>query len=358
MRTLFILILMTHLFFPITAQTVFKFEFTGYAGSAPPIAASLGSATLTQSGLSNFAEDHCTGDGFSVNSWDTNDYLQIQSSTTNYIGPFTFSFDYRMSDVNLGNFTIQVSTDGNSFNTIGSLNATAPSATCNFLGPFSLGTAYNNQPNIYFRILKTDDPATALNRLRLDNITLQATAVPAEVSYFQTEITDYQKVNVRWETISEINSSHFVVERSRDAVNYKPIGSIEAAGSSRSKKTYSFTDETALFGTNYYRLKQIDVDGKEQIFRPQSVIIEDTYLPFGAFPNPLMEQYFQVKVEDSDEAVLQLFDAFGNTIELITNTLTQTVVEVTPSETLKFGTYILEVKTLGSLKKHKILILK
>jgi hypothetical protein len=358
MRTLFILILLTHLFFPITAQTVFKFEFTGYAGSAPPIAASLGSATLTQSGLSNFAEDHCTGDGFSVNSWDTNDYIQIQSSTTNYIGPFTFSFDYRMSDINLGNFVIQVSTDGNSFNTIGNLNATAPSATCNFLGPFSLSTSYNNQPNIYFRFLKTNDAATALNRLRLDNITLQATAVPVEISYFQTEVADFQKVNIRWETISEINSSYFVVERSRDAVNYKPIGSIEAAGSSRTKKTYSFTDETALFGTNYYRLKQIDSDGSQQIFRPQSVIIEDTYLPFGIFPNPLMGQDFSVKVEDSDEAEITLLDFSGKAIELKINKLTQTVVEISPLETLNFGTYILEVKTLGSLKKHKILVLK
>jgi hypothetical protein len=358
MKPLFVFIIFTHLFFPSTAQTVFKFEFTGYTGSAPPIAASFGSATLTQSGLSNFAEDHCTGDGFSVNSWNTNDYLQIQSSTTNYIGPFTFSFDYRMSDITLGNFIIQVSSDGNSFSTIGNLNATAPSATCNFFGPISLGTAYNNQPNIYFRFRKTDEPATALNRLRLDNITLQATAVPVEISYFQTEVIDYQKVNIKWETESEIGSSYFVIERSRDAVNYKPIGSLEAAGSSRTKKTYSFRDETALFGTNYYRLKQIDKDGSQQVFRPQSVIIEDTYLPFGVFPNPLMEQNFSVKVEDSDEAEITLLDFWGKPIILKINKLTQTVLEIKPLETLNFGAYILEVKTLGSLRKHKILILK
>ncbi len=358
MRTSFILILLTHSFFSSIAQTVFKFEFTGYAGSAPPIAASFGSATLTQSGLNNFNEDMCTGQGFSANSWNTNDYLQIQSSTANYIGPFTFSFDYRMSDINLGNFVIQVSTDGNSFSTIGNLNATAPSATCNFLGPFSLGTSYNNQPNIYFRFLKTNEPATALNRLRLDNIMLQATAIPVEISYFQTEVTDYQKVTIRWETISEISSSYFVIERSRDAVNYKPIGSMEASGSSRTKKVYNLTDETPLFGTNYYRLKQIDTDGTEQVFRPQSVIIEDAHLPFGVFPNPLIIQDFSVKVEDADEAKLKLLDFSGNIIELKINKLTQNILEIQPLKTLHFGTYILEVKTLGSLRKHKILILK
>jgi hypothetical protein len=358
MKRLFVFIFFTHLFFHSTAQTVFKFEFTGYTGSVPPIAASIGSATLTHNGLSNFAEDHCTGDGFSANSWNTGDYLQIQSSTTNYIGPFTFSFDYRMSDIALGSFDIQVSSDGNSFSTIGNLNATAPSATCNFFGPISIGTAYNNQPNIYFRFRKSDEPATALNRLRLDNITLQATAVPVEISYFQTEVADYQKVNIQWETISEINCSYFVIERSRDAVNYKAIGSIEAAGSSRTKKVYRFTDENALFGTNYYRLKQIDIDGSQQVFRPQSVIIEDAYLPFGVFPNPLMEQDFSVKVEDSDEAEVKLLDFLGKSIQLKINKLSQTVLEIKPLETLDFGSYILEVKTLGSLKKHKILILK
>jgi hypothetical protein len=182
--------------------------------------------------------------------------------------------------------------------------------------------------------------------------------LPVELTYFQTQATDNQKVSVKWETATEINSSYFVLERSRDAVNYKAIANIEAAGSSTSKKTYSFTDESALFGTNYYRLSQIDKDGTQQVFRPQAVVIDDAYVAFGVFPNPLIGSNFNVKVEDSDEASLNLTDFSGRTIGLITNKLTQTILEVTPSESLNFGIYVLEVQTLGSLKKHKILILK
>jgi Lamin Tail Domain len=182
--------------------------------------------------------------------------------------------------------------------------------------------------------------------------------LPVELTYFQTQATDNQKVIIKWETAMEINSSYFVLERSRDAVNYKSIANIEAAGSSTSKKTYTFTDESALFGTNYYRLSQIDKDGTQQVFRPQAVIIDDANVPFGVFPNPSMASNFKVKVEDSDEAILNLTDFSGRAIGLITNKLTQTILEVSPSETLNFGMYILEVQTLGSLKKHKILILK
>jgi hypothetical protein len=224
--------------------------------------------------------------------------------------------------------------------------------------PSALSSAYNNQPNLYIRIYKLNDAVTALNRLRLDNITLQATALPVELTYFQTQATDNQKVNIKWETATEINSSYFVLERSRDAVNYKAIANIEAAGSSTSKKTYNFIDESALFGTNYYRLSQIDRDGTQQVFRPQAVVIDDAYMAFGVFPNPSIGTNFNVKVEDSDEANLNLMDFSGRVIGVNISKLTQTILEITPTENLKLGTYILEVQTLGSLKKHKIFILK
>jgi len=358
MRILFTFLTLISLFNQSIAQTVFKFDFTGYTGSPPPLTASTGSATLNQSGLSYFFEDACTGQGFASNGWNTNDYIQINTSTVGFIGPFSFGFDYRMSDIDLGNFDIRVSTDGNSFTTIGSLNAVNPTVGCNGIAPLTLSLAYSNQLNLYIRIFKLNDAVTALNRLRLDNIMLQATALPVELTYFKTEVSDNQKVNVKWETATEINSSHFVLERSRDAVNYKSIINIEAAGSSSTKKKYSFTDESALFGTNYYRLSQIDRDGIKQVFRPQAVIIDDSYLPFGIFPNPSVGINFNVKVEDSDEASLNLTDFSGRTISLNINKLTQTILEVTPSESLKLGTYFLEVQTLGSLKKHKIMVLK
>lgn len=358
MKKLSTFLLIISVFNHATAQTVFKFDFTGYTGTPPGLSASTGSATLNHSGLANFFEDACSGQGFAANGWDTNDYIQIQTSTVGFIGPFSFGFDYRMSNIDLGNFDVRVSTDGNSFNTIGNLNAASPSTNCSNFGPLTLGTAYNNQPNLYIRLYKLNDAVTALNRLRLDNITLQATALPVELTFFQTEVSDNQKVNIRWETATEINSSHFIVERSRDAVNYKSIAQIEAAGSSISKKTYSFTDESALFGTNYYRLSQIDKDGTQQVFRPQAIIIDDTYLPFGVFPNPSVGANFKVKVEDSDEAILKLTDFSGRVIGMNISKSTQTILEINPSEPLTFGTYILEVQTLGSLKKHRILILK
>jgi hypothetical protein len=182
--------------------------------------------------------------------------------------------------------------------------------------------------------------------------------LPVQITYFQTEATDNQQVNIRWETAQEINSNVFIIERSRNAVDYKTIAKVEAAGESTTLKRYSFTDESALFGTNYYRLSQIDKDGMIQVFRPQAVVIEDANLPFGVFMNPVFGNTFNVKVEDADEASFVMNDLNGRVISLKNNKLTQTIVEITPTENLSLGMYILSVQTLGSLKKHKVLVMK
>ena len=184
------------------------------------------------------------------------------------------------------------------------------------------------------------------------------TPLLVQLTFFQTEATDNQRVNVRWETAQEINSNVFILERSRNAVDYKTIAKVEAAGESNTIKRYSFTDESALFGTNYYRLSQVDKDGTMQTFRPQTVIIEDAGLPFGVFSNPVFQNTFNVKVEDSDEANFTMNDLNGKAIPLKTSKLTQTIVEINSLEELPLGMYILQVQTLGSLKIHKVLVVR
>ncbi|MEP6674702.1 MAG: T9SS type A sorting domain-containing protein [Ferruginibacter sp.] len=68
-----------------------------------------------------------------------------------------------------------------------------------------------------------------------------------------------------WSTATESNSKNFVIQRSADGINFSDIGIVAAAGFSTSQKDYSFTDFAALLNndkTIYYRLKQVDNDGR------------------------------------------------------------------------------------------------
>ncbi len=85
--------------------------------------------------------------------------------------------------------------------------------------------------------------------------------LPVKYLYFNASKLNETAALLRWETSSEQNSATFDVERSADALMFEKIGSLAAAGNSATAKAYSFTDNQALNGLNYYRLKQVDKDG-------------------------------------------------------------------------------------------------
>lgn len=85
-------------------------------------------------------------------------------------------------------------------------------------------------------------------------------SLPIRLSIFSYSI-NYKKVNLHWETSSEINSREFIIERSLNGTDFQAIGTVSAAGNSSTFKQYSLTDNTPNF-INHYRIKQIDLDGR------------------------------------------------------------------------------------------------
>lgn len=94
-----------------------------------------------------------------------------------------------------------------------------------------------------------------------DSISITVIPVPVKLSSFTAE-----KVNtttlLQWSTATEINSKNFEVQRSADGKEFKTIGVVQAKGNSTNQTNYSFTDAVPINGINYYRLKQVDVNGK------------------------------------------------------------------------------------------------
>jgi hypothetical protein len=67
---------------------------------------------------------------------------------------------------------------------------------------------------------------------------------------------------LQWQTVTESNNKQFEIERSSNGSSFTTIGIVSGAGNNSSIKNYSFNDAASLVGTNYYRLKQIEYDGK------------------------------------------------------------------------------------------------
>lgn len=76
-------------------------------------------------------------------------------------------------------------------------------------------------------------------------------------------------VTLQWGTSEENNASHFVIERSADGRRFESIGKIAAAGESRETRHYHYQDGgvTGRWGKVYYRLVEVDHDGRRQVSR-------------------------------------------------------------------------------------------
>ncbi|HEX5655177.1 MAG TPA: T9SS type A sorting domain-containing protein [Chitinophagaceae bacterium] len=95
-------------------------------------------------------------------------------------------------------------------------------------------------------------------------ITISATTsgvLPVKLLSFEASPAA-NRVKLQWKTATEENASHFIVERSTDAVNYTAVSTVNAIGNSQAEMNYAVDDNNPLTGKSYYRLKMVDMDGK------------------------------------------------------------------------------------------------
>jgi hypothetical protein len=93
------------------------------------------------------------------------------------------------------------------------------------------------------------------------------TPLPVELLDFSASLQD-QGTMVEWSTASENNSLKFDLYRSSDGSTWGLLDEISAAGFSNSEVPYRYFDEDMLSGYSYYKLIQIDIDGKEDVYGP------------------------------------------------------------------------------------------
>ena len=91
--------------------------------------------------------------------------------------------------------------------------------------------------------------------------------LPVEMLDFSASLQD-KGTMVEWSTASENNSLKFDLYRSSDGSTWGLLDEISAAGFSNSEVPYRYFDEDMLPGYSYYKLIQIDIDGKEDIYGP------------------------------------------------------------------------------------------
>lgn len=123
------------------------------------------------------------------------------------------------------------------------------------------------------------------------------------------------KIELNWETLSEQNTSHFIIERSADGNRFTTLGQVNARGSSDSKSLYQYLDAQPVAGTNFYRLKMIDLDGAFTYSRVIAIKNEDGLNTMQLFPNPATDVLqLQIPAGIKTTAMVSIVDMMGRTI--------------------------------------------
>jgi hypothetical protein len=121
-----------------------------------------------------------------------------------------------------------------------------------------------------------------------------------------------KKVQLEWITEAEMNSKEFIVERSFDGIGFEAIGSVAAAGSSYATKHYSFKDDLPDY-INYYRLKQVDIDGKFSYSKVLYVKVEQAS-PLRLLEN-IVTSYLRYRIAPGmNGSKIEIYDMNGRSV--------------------------------------------
>ncbi|MEM1328889.1 MAG: T9SS type A sorting domain-containing protein [Bacteroidota bacterium] len=148
------------------------------------------------------------------------------------------------------------------------------------------------------------------------------------------------------QTASELNNSHFELERSEDAKAFKPIATIKGQGTTLETSEYTFADEEVIGDVvYYYRLKQVDIDGTVDYSDIRSAKLNKGGKEWNIYPNPIGKEQ-NLQIEFYGEAARTDFfvlDALGRRVLQVTQDITskgwqQVSIDIS---SLPVGTYLL-----------------
>ncbi|MEE9440267.1 MAG: Calx-beta domain-containing protein [Saprospiraceae bacterium] len=167
----------------------------------------------------------------------------------------------------------------------------------------------------------------------------QENVLPVKLISFKVVHQDNTNV-LSWVTASEINNEKFEVERSNDGTLFENIGTVRGIGNTYNQQEYTFNDTNPTNGINYYRLKQIDFDGKYEY----STIIKTNYkkeISVRIYPNVTNGQlYIDLNKETIASGVIMAIN--GNQVKEFTLENSFSTLDISNLQT---GVYIIQLTT-------------
>jgi hypothetical protein len=155
-----------------------------------------------------------------------------------------------------------------------------------------------------------------------------------------------QTADLAWVMENETNSKYFVIERSGDVDGYDSIGVVTGLNNNN-QTTYNYSDDHMLNGNNYYRLRQVDMDGVIRYSKVVSLYdMQQAAAPkMSVYPNPASATLnFAIASTSTQEIFVQIYSISGVLLQTSEQTLNAgNNLQSIAVNNLKSGNYFLKV---------------
>lgn len=140
--------------------------------------------------------------------------------------------------------------------------------------------------------------------------------LPVVLSYF-TAKAGLNRVELKWQTLSEQNNDYFLIERSVDNKSFTTIIKISGQGTTANSTNYTAIDNAPWAGTNYYKLKQVDKDGKVTDYDIKAVEFKLSNNLVKIYPNPVVSGTATLQFGSGNYNLAEVINTYGRIVKTI-----------------------------------------
>ncbi|MEO1260816.1 MAG: T9SS type A sorting domain-containing protein [Bacteroidota bacterium] len=180
--------------------------------------------------------------------------------------------------------------------------------------------------------------------------------LPVELIGFTVTKNDGHAL-LKWQTASETNNEGFEVEHSTDGWDWHHLSFVEGQGNSIERFDYSFVHQNPSSGRNYYRLRQIDFDGKFAYSTIQTVIFDHPNNQMVVFPNPA-SSFINIQLPGTfEQASMKVFATDGRMLFEQKQVIGESIVPV-DVQGWEAGFYLIHLTANGQEHTHPFIVTK
>lgn len=184
--------------------------------------------------------------------------------------------------------------------------------------------------------------------------TYDSDPLPVKLISFSAKTGTEDNVTLRWSTSEEVDALQFEIQHSTDSRKWETLGTENAANASYSN--YQFRHHNPVDGVNYYRLKNIDIDGSFEFSHIVSVRVNREISGGKIYPNPApanTDLYFDLP--GIEIAEVGIYDLSGRWVN--SQKLSQTANTIRTNN-LNEGLYILKITDTNGKSIRKTLVIR